>query len=309
MELKHLAHQEIDKRKWDHLVRQIPGGNLYGQSWYLDAVCPGWEAIVDGDYRAAMPLTVRKKFGFRYLFQPLLSQQLGVFGQSQLRPEGVDEFLSSIPAAIRLVEITLNGYNAPGKKFPVDRHTTYRLKLHPPYTSLQDKYSENTRRNLRKASQDTVRFRTNVTPAEFFELLSKDKSIGAKVLNQPENRQTLGRLIPSLLNRKAGMICGIRDRYGKLSAAALMGQDRGLHYYLAPVMNEEGRESRAMFLLIDRYIHLHSEMPASLDFEGSDIPSVARFYQGFGAQPSEYTSLRINKLPWPLKQWADRRIR
>jgi hypothetical protein len=141
------------------------------------------------------------------------------------------------------------------------------------------------------------------------ELLKKDKSAGAKILNLKKNQPTLLKLIPAILNHNAGMICGVKNRHGDLLAAALIGQDKGMHYYLAPVMNEEGRETRAMFYLIDRYIHLNAGLPATLDFEGSDIESVARFYKGYGATPSTYTSLRINRLPWPLKQWADGRLK
>jgi hypothetical protein len=92
-------------------------------------------------------------------------------------------------------------------------------------------------------------------------------------------------------------------------AAALFGQDKYFHYYLAPALNEEGRESRAMFYLIDRYIHLNAGIQLTLDFEGSDIETVARFYQGFGAAPSTYSSLRINRLPWPLSLWADKKVK
>ena len=51
-------------------------------TWYLDIVSPGWEAIVKeeaGCYVAVLPLPVRRKFGLRYLQQPLLTQQLGLF--------------------------------------------------------------------------------------------------------------------------------------------------------------------------------------------------------------------------------------
>ena len=124
-----------------------------------------------------------------------------------------------------------------------------------------------------------------------------------------KNQVALHRLATSMLNRKAGMICGVKNRHGELLAAALMGQDKSFHYYLAPAMNEEARESRAMFYLIDRYIHLHAGLPLTLDFEGSDIESVARFYRGYGAVPGTYTSLRINRLPWPLKQLANKRVK
>jgi hypothetical protein len=39
-----------------------------------------------------------------------------------------------------------------------------------------------------------------------------------------------------------------------------------------------------------------------LDFEGSDIATVARFYAGFGAQQENYPVLQLNRLPW-LFRW------
>jgi hypothetical protein len=309
MEIKTLSHQQIDKTRWDQLMRQVPGSHLYCQSWYLDAVCPNWQALVAGDYEAVMPLTSGKKFGISYLFQPLLSQQQGIVGRNRLKPDQVDEFLDAIPRVFRLTEITLNEHNLTGPRFPVTTHTTYRLNLNKPYARLAENFSENTRRNLKKAPLDNIRFRTNITLPEFTALLDSDKSAGAAVLTSRKNREALQRLVPALLHHNAGMICGVRNRHGDLLAAALIGQDKGFHYYLAPAMNNEGRDTRAMFFLIDRYIHLNAGLPATLDFEGSDIESVARFYKGYGALPATYTSLRINRLPWPLKQWADRRIR
>jgi hypothetical protein len=309
MEIQFLSHDQIDKRRWDQLIRNSNMGNLYGQSWYLDTVCPGWQALVNSDYSRIMPLTSRSKFGFSYLYQPLLSQQLGIFSQSRLRPEEVDEFLGAIPSSFKLIEITLNEQNPPGPKFETGKHTTYRLNLHRPYDQLLGKFSENTTRNLKKATVEGLRFRTNITTEEFLDLLLHDKSAGAKILNIKNNRQLLTKLVPAILNHNAGMICGVKNRHGDLLAAALMGQDKAYHYYLAPALNEAGRESRSMFYLIDRYIHLHAGLPVILDFEGSDIESVARFYKGYGATPSTYTSLRINRLPWPLKGWADRRMK
>jgi len=89
----------------------------------------------------------------------------------------------------------------------------------------------------------------------------------------------------------------------------VLGQVKHVHDDLAPALNEEGGASRAMFYLIDRYIHLNAGIQLTLDFEGSDIETVARFYQGFGAAPSTYSSLRINRLPWPLSMWADKKVK
>lgn len=309
MEILHLSHEQIDKKLWDQLVTHAPGGTLYGQSWYLDIVSPGWQALITPDYTKGMPLTGRKKMGIQYLCQPMLSQQLGIFSRNRLKPSEIDAFLEAIPKTFRLIEISLNDQNLPGPRFPVKKHVTLKLNLNRQYQLVQEKFSENTRRNLKKAAQENLRFRTNITVPELMELLSQDKSIGARILSRGQNKKTLLQLAPAMVNRNSGMICGIKNRHGSLIAAALFGQDKTNHYYLVPAMNEEGRETRSMFYLIDRYIHLHAGLPVTLDFEGSDIESVARFYKGYGATPVFYNSLRINRLPWPLNAWSDRRIK
>jgi len=308
MEILYLEHNLIDKKKWDQLINQVPGNTLYAQSWYLDAVCPGWQALATPDYSIVMPLTCKKKLGLPYLYQPILSQQLGIFSNYTIDSLVVDSFIRSIPKKFRLIEITLNGTNAPGKDYPVDNHTTYKLDLQASYEQIVGRFSENTKRNIRKANQHNLRFRTNIPAGTFIDLLGKDTSAGAKILTLNKHRPALVRLITDLTDRQSAIICGVKNRHEDLLAAALIGQHQGTHYYLAPAMNPAGREARAMFLLIDRYIHLNAGLPVTLDFEGSDIPSVARFYQGFGSSPTTYTSLRMNLLPWPIRLWADRKV-
>jgi hypothetical protein len=67
--------------------------------------------------------------------------------------------------------------------------------------------------------------------------------------------------------------------------------------YLAASSNQEGIEKSAMFLLIDTFIQKNAGSSMTFDFEGSNIPGVARFYAGFGAMPKTYFSIHQNRLP------------
>jgi hypothetical protein len=53
--------------------------------------------------------------------------------------------------------------------------------------------------------------------------------------------------------------------------------------------------------LIDLFIQSNSGKPAFIDFEGSSIDSIARFYQSFGAENLPYYNIKKNMLPWWLK--------
>ncbi len=79
MVIKYLKHKDIDKNKWDECINEAPNGLIYGMSWYLDRVCPGWDALVSDDYEAVMPLPWKQKMGLKYVYHPLFAQQLGVF--------------------------------------------------------------------------------------------------------------------------------------------------------------------------------------------------------------------------------------
>ncbi len=309
MEIIHLQHAEIDKDRWNRTADSVPGGSLYGQSWYLDAVSPGWEALATPDYSLLMPLTCRKKWGINYLYQPLLCQQLGVLSDRTPAPEAVAAFLEAIPARFRLIEITLNRNNRLAESPAIQIHHTYRLNLGYRYEELAGRYSQNVHRNLKKAANAHLSYETGILPGEFLNLLRLDPGKGSRILLTLTNRKLLLRLITTLLARHAGTLIGVRGENGTLLCALLMGQYQDTHYYLAPGSLAKGRETRAMFYLIDRYIHQHSGTSSRIDFEGSDIPSLARFYQGFGAIQETYPSFRLNRLPWPLNYLADRRIR
>lgn len=308
MEIRHIGNHDIDKGRWDNTVKTAPNGSVYAFSWYLDAVCPGWEALVTEDYNRIMPLTRRKRFGIHYLFQPPLTQQLGIISGDDAGPEEVARFINSIPPRYKLAEITLNRSNElPEGPIQVTMHTTYRLGLSTTYEDLLHHYSENTKRNLKKAGSARLEYHTGCPPVDFYRILGEDRSEGSSILNKTKNKAALASLVPALINNRCGTIHGVRNRNGRLVAALLSGYSHHTHYYLVPAMNQEGRDVRAMFYLIDRLIHHHSGTLEALDFEGSDIESIARFYAGFGALPSLYPALRFNRLPWPANWLADRR--
>lgn len=308
MEIRHLLHAQIEKERWNQTVAASRGSNLYALSWYLDAVSPGWQALVTPDYACVMPLTARRRLGLSYLCQPLLSQQSGILSVQPVNGDQVAAFLEAIPPSFRLIEITLGEHNPVAEDPAFNQHTTLRLDLSHSYEELSGAYSENTRRNLKKAAAESLTYEEGIPIGAFLDLLRQDSSPGSRILLRKDNRKTLLRLIIAILGHNAGGICGIRSTDGTLICAVLFARHQGMHYYLAPGSLEAGRDARAMFYLIDRYIHQHSGTQSCLDFEGSDIPTVARFYAGFGAKEHHYPSYRVNQLPWLLRKWADRRF-
>jgi hypothetical protein len=72
-------------------------------------------------------------------------------------------------------------------------------------------------------------------------------------------------------------------------------------YLMISATGPEGRDKGANHFLIDRLINEFAASDLYLDFEGSDLPGVAHFYQNFGGIDQPYFYYYYNKLPWPLR--------
>ncbi|MCF8370066.1 MAG: hypothetical protein K9H64_00500 [Bacteroidales bacterium] len=301
MKIVYLKHKLIDKRKWDLCIKNSFNGIIYAYSWYLDIVSENWDALVEGDYETVMPLTKNQKYKIQYLRQPSFAQQLGVFSTSRLDKNKVETFLKAIPKEFKYVEINLNIYNRlENSGLKTKNNTNYELDLIKPYEKLQKSFSTNTKRNIAKAHKSNISIVEGVTSNDLITLFKNN--VGDTRNNFSSGHyDTLRRLISFCTRFRFGEIIGAYTAENNLCAATLFVYSNQKGIYLVSVSTPEGIEKRAMFCLIDHYIQKNSERNMTLDFEGSNIESIARFFKGFGATACEYQSISINRLPWPLR--------
>lgn len=290
----HLTNDKIDRARWDDCIRHSTNHSPYALSEYLDALCPTWEALILGGYEMVMPLPVRKKYGILYLYQPFLIPYLGVFGKS-LSKSITDQFLQAIPSSVKWIDITLN----PGCTFAEDNpniplRTNFFLKLNQPYTLLRSNYRENHIRNLQRAQKTGLQTDRMVDPAEIYTIA--ESYLGPKGLFPQENKNAFISLMKRWIDQGFACPYGIRMQ-GRLLAAALFITFNKRAYYLLVGNHPDGKTLGASHALIDAFIQDHADGDWILDFEGSDIPSLAFFYQGFGSQKESYGWVKINRLP------------
>ena len=155
--IHYLKKDQISKEKWDDCVLNSFNSLVYAESWYLDIVAYGWEALVEDDYSAVMPLIWNRKAGINYLFQPFFTQQLGVFSSGLLTPDRINRFIEAIPPHFKYGEINLNSHNPLGDtKKDYTLQLNHELDLINPYNHLYNNYSDNIKRNLKKAQNSGV---------------------------------------------------------------------------------------------------------------------------------------------------------
>jgi hypothetical protein len=298
--ITYLTHEQIDKTKWNECIKHSLNPLIYGYSWYLDESAPNWDALVLDDYEAVFPLTHARKYFVNYLYQPLFTQQLGVFYKNLLGAEELGNFIKAIPKKFRFIDIALNE----GNHFEIEhsslrKRKNYVLDLEKPYLKTLKKCTDHTLRNIKKSKKIS----NQIIPQGFDDVIN----LYVKYKSEQTHRVTsndykrFSKIAKAIQQNEFLNCIGVVNEKNEMIASAIFAICDNRIIYLMGVSTKEGRERRAMYLLFDHIIELYSEQNYLLDFEGSDIPGVAQFFKGFGAIKQPYYKLHINNLPWYIK--------
>ncbi|MEY4892874.1 MAG: hypothetical protein RIQ34_1486, partial [Bacteroidota bacterium] len=157
----------------------------------------------------------------------------------------------------------------------------YLLNLSPPYEKLAASYRENHRRNLARSAKAAFIIDRHIDPCRIYELA--ESYLGPRGHFPSEQKEHF----LTLANKWIG--AGKASAYGILAGDKLLASALFLMY-----------GNRAYYLLVGNHPDgktLGAGQNLTLDFEGSDVPSLAFFYESFGASEEYYGWLRINRLP------------
>ncbi len=299
MKISYIHRDSIDVNRWDRVISGSPAETLYPYSWYLDAVAEKWSALVAGDYRFIMPVVWKKKAGLKYVYQPFYTQQLGVFSKEYVDPMIIKDMLSFIYKKFRFAGINFNARNLVGeeKPFTVVDKSNYILKLNKDYDQHFSSFTSNAKRNISKAmAYDEVVEKD--APVQDLVALKRANDV---IQRSDEDYRWLNELLETIRSRGAGSVYAIRTGT-ELTAAAFFASSQTRLIYLVSASGKTGKEHRGMFRIVDQVIRRHAGSGKILDFEGSNIPSVARFFAGFGAQAEIYQGVSFSRLPAVLNR-------
>jgi hypothetical protein len=292
--IRFIQHQEIDQVRWDQVIASSPNRMPYACSWYLNLVAPGWCALVEDEYVQIMPVPVRVKYGLPYVPQPPYTQQLGIYGNAKINEQDVIRFLSALPTKFKLSDLSLNASNPmPGAGFNASLKMNLEVDLQKSWEEISKAYSENTRRNISKVQKSGLSVQRTIDPSF---LLYAKWSNRPTTLKRKQWRLS-ARIIQEALSRNAGEIWEVTGQDGEKLAAVFFLTNDIRKIYLVSASTPGGKEQGAMFGLVNEMIRVNAGRKLVLDFEGSSIPGIARFFKGFGAEERPFPHIMISRLP------------
>jgi len=296
--IHYLRRQDINIDKWNECLKKADNALIYAQTTYLDNICTNWDGLVLNDYEAIMPLPWRKKWGFKYIYQPYFAPNLGLFGKD-LSTVLTEACLNHIPKEFQYWDIDLNEKNkvVPFKKLQIRDRTNIFLELNKPYEVLFQNYKRLAKRKIQLAGESQ---------------LTVHKNINTEVIIQAyeEHYERKQRIIPHLsyLNLVKSINLLPKENYQtylikkneEVVAFYLVLVDDLNVYSLIGGSTKKGKEHGAFYMVTDAVIKDFSSSERKLRFEGSDMQGIAFFNLQFGSYPVQYQRIKQNSLPWPF---------
>ncbi len=300
--IRFIEHKNINKKKWDDCINNSSNASIFSYSWYLDVVCEDWSGLVLNNYEAVFVLAGKSKYKINYLFQPFFTRYFGVFAKSKITNKLVSEFFDAIPEKYKYIEFCLHESNTlQSKNFELKDKKFQVLDLNRKYEPIQKDFSDNSKRNVKKAIKAGLKIRPDISPDKIVSLFKTTKGNELEVFGA-QDYKTLIKLMNTCNDFKKGQSIAIYDG-DELCAAAFFMFSNNRFTFLKSGVTNEGKAKGAMFLLFDYFIKQNSDKKYELDFGGSSVENIARFYKNFGAKDCVYLQVKRNNLP-KLVKWV-----
>ena len=296
--IRYLERQQIDGQQWDACIDESPNGLIYGSRPYLDEMALHWDALVLGNYEAVMPLTWNKKWGVRYLYNPPLTPQLGIFSRIPITEDLIRSFLQEAGKHFKFAEIFLNYANGGSDRKPF---TNIVLDLNASYDKVRANYKKDLEKNLKRAAGFSLHYAPSSDVDSAIALYRKYYAAKTPHVVAADYKR-FARFCNNALHTDSVIIRTVSAQNNQPSLAiALLLKKKGRLYLLMSVCSPDGRKMEANHFLLDQLIREFAETDTILDFDGSEIPGIAHFYRNFGGIDQPFFFYRYNQLPWPLR--------
>ena len=274
--MKFLDSKYIDRNKWDDLVSNCSDYNIFSYSWYLDATCKRWGAILNENYTFGIPLPYKKVFFYSKIFQHPFSRNIAVLGDKKY----IDE-------AIKLLYKFNNFSFSLSTKIDSKISLPFRIKKYQ-YIDLSSnfKFKKNAERIISK-NIDFYHFKTSNNIENVLNFYFNNSF--QKIKQQNINKFFLKKLLINALKNGKGDVIEVFNSNNQLRGASFFLKEKNWVIYLIGDCDFANKKNGLMFSTMSFAIEYYKKNNFSyFDFGGSNIESVATFYKKLGGIDVEY---------------------
>jgi hypothetical protein len=289
--LRRCLRTEIDTKKWDELCLSTPSSSIYTKSWFLDALNPNWEALIDDKRNTAFPFFSKKDMGKRIVYQPQYAQKFDFLHSTETCPDPKD-VLKNLERSFGYFQIHVNF-------LPRDITSSYLVEQRKCQVLdlskiSKPRYPKGLRYSLRKALRINLTVTNQLSPTDFLRFV-EDSQLYWRFRSYSKAHNTLVRLLEASSALQISDLWGIYSENRELLCAAFCIKDLDRYYILMQWSNSMGRSHCAGHYLTEEIIKSQSNSVKYLDFAGSNIEGIEFFNKQFGAKDDTYYSITYGR--------------
>ena len=286
--IKILKYREIDFLKYKKCLETACQNSDYADRDFLDTVSGGqWWLLSYNDYEAVMPVCYVRKFGIPIVLMPKLCQQLGVFSKQDDADLNL-RFYHFLNENFLVAVYAFNGDNAFADA--IARKTSYFIEKND-YSTVKKNYSVHRRRNVRIVGDlaGNISFRSQLSDGDEDFVLEFMKGTSGKKISSDYFQ-----LVRILSEKKIGHLRILRFK-GVIHSFIYLFEGKARIYLSLFINRNPLPNSNIPSVAVDWCIQDFIS-GRTFDFMGSDVPSVAKFNERFGAVPYRYAVISNSKL-------------
>ncbi len=281
-----IKNDNIDTILWDRCIARSENGDIFGYSWFLDAVSDNWFGIIKGNYQTVMPISINRFFGFISVKNYKFQSKTNIYSPKEISIETIQEFAQLIKSTAKNITITSENKSLLNSHIKNKTFYSYKLDLIRPYKDIKHSKTDFVIKQINSSESHKTFFNTGILPNGITLLSTLTKSLNKKDID------TLRRLSAISLRKNLGQIYGAFNQHNRLIAAVLFISSHFKINIIYAVQTKEAESKKALYGLIDYYIKTHSEKALTLDFFGlTDFSE--QFFEEMGAVKYPWYKIRL----------------
>lgn len=276
--IKRISRKKLDVEKYTNCLANAMNYRVYAEYWYLDTlVNEKWDCYVWNDYEAVMPIPFAKKFGVKYIIQPIYCQQLGVFHALDFSEKIFHQFEKKLHHNL----VRSYHFNEENTKMFSPKGRVKVNQLLEIKDDFEKDFDKKTKKNIKSFTNKRLAIKKE---DDFNNLIQFKKKNSIHEFNE-----TILLKLFTILQQK-----GLVETYIALEDKELLGfcsfiKSKDRVVYINSVINDAGKKKSVTTGLLHHQIKEVAQQKLFLDFEGSSISTIHHFFKGFGAEDKLYT--------------------
>jgi hypothetical protein len=298
-------------KRYEIFCKEHPEIPLFMQAWWLDAVTlpegKDWNVLFaeeEDKILGVMPYHLLKKWGFKIIVQPPLTQYNGVWIDY---PEGIKlhkhysfekKVMDNLIDQLENLNISFYSQNYHNsftnwqpfywRSFEQTTRYTYQIKDLSNLDKIFENFSYAKQKHIKKENDD-LQTDFSLSADEFYEF--HKECLKQKNASIEYTKKLFLSIYNEAIKRGQGNIIALRDKNKNLHSALFFVWDKSSAYALISAISPQLKNSGASSKIFWETIKFVSDKTKIFDFEGSMIKGVAESFQQFGAEQVPYFNI------------------